>query len=921
MPSPKASPKAAPKASPKAAPADGANATAAASSSSTAAPTAAKKGGPKPKAVEAAAVAEEELTCFGPFRPVGVVCGAVTAAPTELYGQPMLMVPIRRTFQLYKGEKLALVRGGPEYECDISCVAQAGKLRYVAEGPRLHALSHHKPMWSKPHNAVLKGAVLGLVAIDDLLFSFGDDGKCVVWGGRSGEEVTGFTLALPPGVRYTCAAIPPHFKNKLLVGCSDGVLRLYNFATGKLIFSWTVPAAARSGPDAEIPTITCLTTSAYRGLIAVGTSDARAVVYHFEEDVVIAAFTHDSSRRDAGATGRRAADDDDDEEGGALSLAAKRHRGTGVRSAAVDRLRPSAAGDATLPAITALAFRADDEGRTLVTGNALGEIAFWDLQDKVLAGAVSGTKQVKGFDELLSNPHRDAVHTLFFVPNRPLLVSCGADNAMVEYRLDTVDGLALAIRDRRGHTGRCTAVQFYNSDLIVTAGEDRAVRVTHIFSDRAAWEMSQGKLGRRAREQGVDRDALRLPPATQLVCTPARNYQWASVVSVHDCSAKVCGWRLDTRALSNKIEPIRTTSHNCTAIAVSDCGNFAVVGYSSGHVARVNLQDQSLLHFYAKTNRRAAGSSNSGAKKGGAAQREDADRAHPEGARVTGVFVFQWADLVATCAADGTIRTWRLTTAEQLATLKLESPVHCLAGHSPSLLLCAGCADYKVRVVALSDGRGGESALTTIRPANAPGASAGATNAGAATKATATVVRTLEGHRAAITAVALSPESLRHLVTAADDGSLMAWDLAAAQCIAQYRLPSPATSVAFHPDSPGARDDCDARERGAVAHGDARRQGVAPRRRRRGQRRLPAGDAAGAAGGGPRRAAAARGARPNRCRRGAPGHRVQRRRAGAGGDVEHPRCRRHARRRRLRLADRARDPRRNGGHGQPANAG
>jgi len=688
---------------------------------------------------------------------------APPAAATELYGEPMLLVPIRRTFQLYKGVQMNLVRGGPEFERDITCAAQAGKLRYVAEGANIHAMTHHKPLWTKPHNAVLRGAVLGLVAIDDLLFSFGDDGRCAVFGGRTGEQVTEFTLSLPAGVRYTCGVIPPHFKNKVLIGCSDGAIRLYNFASGKLLFTWAVPprVGASSSSSSDV-SVTCLNASAYRGIVAIGTSDAQAIVYHFEKDVVLATFVHDSSRKDA-----HVRDDP-------TAAAKKRHR----RSAVADALRPDGA-DGAATAVTAIAFRGDDEGRTLATGNALGEVAFWDLKEKRLAGAISGTKQVKGFDEMLSAPHKAAVHTLYFIPGKPLMVSAGGDNSMIEFRLDTLDGLALAIRQRCGHTGRCATASFYNNDLLVTAGaEDRAVRVTHIFSDRASWEMSQGKLGRRARDQGVDRDVLRLPPVSQLVCTPSRNYQWASIVTVHDCSAKVCGWRLDTRALENKIEPIKTTAHNCTAVSVSECGNFAVVGYSSGHVARVNLQDKSLLHFYAEKEGRAVA---------------EPDRAHPEGAKISGTFVFQWADLAATCAADGTIRTWRLTTGKMLAKVKLPAPVQCLTGHRTSLLLVAGCSDFKVRVVSLTDGRD-----TT---GNVGIQSTADTAAGASNVASATVSRTLSGHVSPITAVALSPDSLRHLVTSGSDGSLLVWDLAAARCIGQYRLPSPATSLSFHPDA------------------------------------------------------------------------------------------------------------------------
>ena len=190
----------------------------------------------------------------------------------------------------------------------------------------------------------------------------------------------------------------------------------------------------------------------------------------------------------------------------------------------------------------------------------------------------------------------------------------------------------------------------------------------------------------------------------------------------------------------------------------------------------MNLQDKSLLHFYA-------------AKEGKTVA--EPDRAHPEAAKISGTFVFQWADLAATCAADGVVRTWRLSTGEMLTKLKLPSPVQCLTGHRTSLLLVAGCSDFKVRVISLTDGRDstGNAGITADAAA------------GTSHKASASISRTLSGHASPITAVALSPDSLRHLVTSGSDGSLMTWDVASAQCIGQYRLPSPATSLSFHPEA------------------------------------------------------------------------------------------------------------------------
>lgn len=55
---------------------------------------------------------------------------------------------------------------------------------------------------------------------------------------------------------------------------------------------------------------------------------------------------------------------------------------------------------------------------------------------------------------------------------------------------------------------------------------------------------------------------------------------------------------MDSRQMSFKLSGIKTSSHVARAIAMSECGNFALVGYSSGNVTRVNLQNKSLRQLF-----------------------------------------------------------------------------------------------------------------------------------------------------------------------------------------------------------------------------------------------------------------------------------------------------------------------------------
>ena len=127
------------------------------------------------------------MQSFDAFRVVGSICGPVPISSTILYGTPVLMVATGRTFQLYKGKELAMMRGGPTFQDPVRAVAQVGKYRVVAEGPRLHIFVHHKALWVNHHEAATKPAITHLLAQDDLLFSVGEDKRVVVWELKTGK--------------------------------------------------------------------------------------------------------------------------------------------------------------------------------------------------------------------------------------------------------------------------------------------------------------------------------------------------------------------------------------------------------------------------------------------------------------------------------------------------------------------------------------------------------------------------------------------------------------------------------------------------------------------------------------------------------------------------------------------------------------
>ncbi|CAJ1014314.1 WD domain, G-beta repeat [Leishmania utingensis] len=649
------------------------------------------------------------MQSFDPFRVVGSICGSVPVSPTLLYGTPVLMVATGRTFQLYKGKELAMMRGGPTFQDAVQAVAQAGKYRAVGEGPRLHVYVHHKPLWSSHHEAATKPNITLLLAQDDLLFSVGEDKRIVVWELKTGTVLQ--EMLVEKSETVTCLALLTAYTNKLLLATAEGTLQLWNFRSGVCLW-YSVRSCSGIGSSTGqtsrataggVAAITALACSRYKDIIVYGTTEGKAVVCNVAADEVITTFDH-------GDNG----------------------------------------------AVTSLLFRTDKDG-LLVTGTSRGEVVVWDLENRCMDGTLTRSKQVRSELEALERPHVDVVHSLvmFDLPEyTSLLVTGGADNALMQFRFDTVDGLGVLVRERRGHMGSCTDAIFYNTDLLVTAGNDRALRVTHVFSDRASWELSQGKLGKRGRELNMGREAVKLPPAIALAASTTRNYQWSSLVSLHTASALACGWRMDSRAMEFKLSGIQTSAHTARALALSDCGNYAVVGYSSGNVAVLSLQNRSVRHLFD------AGLG--------------ADRAHDSS--VECVEVACGNTVVVTAGLDGVIKMWDLWSGKLKATIPTGQPMTKSCLHESSSLFIVA-QHFTIRVYHANPDAG-----LTEGELRVP-------------------VRELDGHNSPVTALALAPDTYRYVVSTSGDGALLIWDLAAAACVGQYRFVSPALSLSFHPDA------------------------------------------------------------------------------------------------------------------------
>ena len=341
--------------------------------------------------------------------------------------------------------------------------------------------------------------------------------------------------AVPTNFRATAICHPATYLNKVLLGSDDGRALLLNVKSGSAIYEFAAFAGSSAGSGRVA--VTCLANAPALDTVAVGLADGSIRVHNVRLDSPVAVFGHDGGRkpvRDVSFSSGR----------GAPLLAA--------------------VGDS-------------------------GTVSVWDLEKKRLRTLVVGA-------------HASAGISCYFFPGSPILMTSGADNALKHWIFDNRDGSGRLLRFRAGHSAPPKLVQFYGEQgtrLLSAGGDDRALRVFSAIQDQQSLELSQSHVERRAKRLKIAETELKLPPVASMAWSETRERDWANVVTCHVGEPRAYTWRLKDGVLGEHVlvPPARVgpdglvdNKSPVSAVAVSACGNFAVVGVANGDVHRFNLQ-------------------------------------------------------------------------------------------------------------------------------------------------------------------------------------------------------------------------------------------------------------------------------------------------------------------------------------------
>lgn len=383
--------------------------------------------------------------------------------------------------------------------------------------------------------------------------------------------------------------------------------------------------------------------------------------------------------------------------------------------------------------ISSLAFRTDGPP-VVASGSPQGHIAFWDLERRQLIAQQR-------------HAHSTAVAAATFLHGEPLLVTNGADNAIKVWIFDQEGGGARLLRSRQGHSAPPTTIRHHGNDgkNILSAGQDGTLQSFSTVHERFNKNLGHGSINKKKeqkKKKGLSYEELRLPAITAFSSAAARQSDWDGIVACHRGRLATTTWNYQrcTMGAHHLQPPAYRRDMVATAVDITSCGNFAVIGSSCGRVDIYNLQSGLHRGCYG-----------------------DDEKAHS--GVVRGVATDTLNQLTLTAGSDWLLKFWRFKSRKQEVELKLPAAPASMMLHRDSGMLALALDDFTLLVVDMETRR---------------------------------VVRKFAGHHGNINDMAFSPDG-RWLVTVAMDCTIRTWDLPSGSLVDCFLVAMAPVGVSLSP--------------------------------------------------------------------------------------------------------------------------
>ncbi|CAH8606034.1 unnamed protein product [Schistosoma curassoni] len=469
------------------------------------------------------------------------------------------VVPTGERFNIYKLPRLTLIGTSDPLESPIKCFTSCGNVLVAASGETIYIFRNSRYLLQRLQHHT--NIITHLCSLEDsFLVSVDEGGFTQVWNSKSWEIVSHIKFSTK-AFCVTSLISPINYKNKILFGSYQGSLQLWDVVSKKLIY-WF------KGFDSAV---TCLQQAPAFNVCAIGLADGRVVIHNLKYDVTLMTFAQD---------------------GGAITS-------IGFRSGLHGLQSPS-----NVDENSRITLLPDDNNDVyLITGCETGYINCWKLQNNGKSRSVGEAR----------NLHWGSVITIYCIPGGDGangIVTSGTDNCIKVSYFDRSDGSPRTVYRRIGHSRPPNRILFWpgcsaGGGLLLSAGKDGVLRIFSTFNENMNKSLgcayAPGVPDRRktTRQQ---RSSWLLSDVVHMAACSTRAEAWDSVVAIHSGKRQVTSWNFAKATRGQHwFDPLKF--HGCygeanrlyknivaTCAYLTSCGNYALIGYSSGDVFKFNMQ-------------------------------------------------------------------------------------------------------------------------------------------------------------------------------------------------------------------------------------------------------------------------------------------------------------------------------------------
>lgn len=391
--------------------------------------------------------------------------------------------------------------------------------------------------------------------------------------------------------------------------------------------------------------------------------------------------------------------------------------------------------------ITALTFRTDG-APIMITGSSQGHLAIWDLEQQTLV-------------QQHRYAHRGGVTGLKALTAEPIIITSSRDNSLKMWIFDQSDGGVRLLRERGGHKAPPIRLRFHDQlgEWILSTGLDSSLRAFSTVADLLHRNLGTAHYNqKKARRVGLEKAGPKMPPIITFASESVRDKEWDSIAAVHRRHSNVTTWSFHRSTMGEHrlthqrfVDNMALTKSSATCVTVTACGNFAIVGYDSGHIDRYNMQSGIHRATYLRPD-----------------TEKSSELPFTRNA-VRGVASDGLNQVVLGVFANGQLNTWNFKSGEIVRETNLEVAPSFTEINRHSGLLAIAMEDFSIAIVEVETGK---------------------------------IVRRLLGHDGRLTDLAFSPDA-RWVVSSAQDCSIRTWDLPTGTCIDYFLVPKSCVSITF----------------------------------------------------------------------------------------------------------------------------